>query len=102
MNLIMLGLFSAFTSAETGVKPEPVYGVSVLDEQRIEFKVKSTGCTRARDFSLSYENRQIRLIRHQADKCRRKAYLKTIILGLPELDHPFSLSNPFAAHSLEK
>ncbi len=102
MNLIMLGLFSAFAGAEGEAKPEPIYGVKLLDQQRIEFQVKSNGCTKAQNFSLSYQNKHIRLVRLKADKCRRKPYLKSIVLGLPELEGPFSLDNPIAAHSLQK
>ncbi|MBB6520051.1 hypothetical protein [Pseudoteredinibacter isoporae] len=104
MNMIMLGLFSAFIGAEGESKPEleAIYGVTLLDESRIEFQVKSTGCTKAQDFSLSYQDKHIRLLRHKTDKCRRKPYLKSIVLSLPELEGPFSLGNPIAAHSLKK
>ena len=69
--------------------PETVYGIQVL-ENTIQFKVKSNGCTKSKDFALSYKVTQsnafeIELLRNKPDFCRKRSSVMTIKTPLPEI-----------------
>lgn len=94
---------SAFAQTEEQV--EPLYGFEFAtaepgthEEGGLSVTVRSTGCTKAGDFSFAKLNNDWQLIRHKPDRCRKKPFLHTISLPLPpgagggELLNPLFLS----------
>ena len=85
--LVLAGPCIAGGSSQTAV----LYGIKV-DTKRVLFEVKSTGCTRAKDFQVTLnkatEPATLRVIRMRPDRCRgmpkRVSLIKT--LDFPSMD----------------
>ena len=91
--LLSMAFATVASCAAKQTRSEPIYGLQLIDIHA-DFVVRSTGCTKAEDFTLEVTQESIKLLRMTPDNCRRKPFLTSIRLPFPHHNRGKAILNP--------